>query len=659
MRTHRDLALPHAAASPSPAAQAVQRRQRLLGLAALLWTAATSACGAGGPTVPYEEPAQLVPNALGVYELHFAPTEVTVDGKRYCVRGYNGHVPGPTIRVPAGTDRRIRVKLFNEFARPDFREIAGMEGYAEKSCHDFNLTNLHAHGAHVQPNYATALPYDPCMGDGCGPGGTYYGDNVLHEVSVGQTAQYRWDLDEDGTHDPGTNWYHPHIHGSTAIQVIGGATGALIVEGDLDKVPGIAGAKERVMVLNQLPIHSAQTTPLPDGVACSEATLSVNNFLTVSQDNPTLINGKLRPRIVTPPGQLERWRMIYAGNPDEMGLKLHPALDDNCNAWDVTSPLEMVQIARDGQTLPQFYRSDTAWLSPGYRIEALFKMPMEKKKLCLVARRVRDPLGSVIAVVDVDPAAGAPTEVNLPQESALSAIARPTSWAGTVAGQAMQVSCDTVKTPQQKVVLLVPTTDNSPTIGPQPTLASCDPAAYHHQHEINPNLAVCNCPSPNISCRRFDERRAWGYRSDRVMTVGTSEKWQINALDGHPFHVHINPFVVCPTNSNKEPNFAHWRDTYWVQFEDGPRDLLMNFRKFTGQFVMHCHKLNHEDEGMMELLEICAPGDQACLCQGTDANGACISQADCQAADKRCQFAKAATAAYPAPPAPNPMLCGS
>ena len=117
-------------------------------------------------------------------------------------------------------------------------------------------------------------------------------------------------------------------------------------------------------------------------------------------------------------------------------------------------------------------------------------------------------------------------------------------------------------------------------------------------------------------------------------------------------------YMVCPTGSNKEPNFAHWRDTYWVQAEDGGRELLMHYSKFTGQFVMHCHKLIHEDEGMMELLEICAPGDQSCLCQGTDAGGKCISSADCKPTDKRCQFAKAATAAYPLPPAPDPMLCG-
>jgi hypothetical protein len=169
---------------------------------------------------------------------------------------------------------------------------------------------------------------------------------------------------------------------------------------------------------------------------------------------------------------------------------------------------------------------------------------------------------------------------------------------------------------------------------------------------------VCQCPSPNINCRRFEERRARNYRSDRVAVTGDSERWEVVALDGHPFHVHINPFLVCPNDSNKEPNFAHWRDTLWVQADDRARHLLMNFRAFTGRFVTHCHKLNHEDEGMMELFELCARDDRACQCQRTDAMGQCVSQAGCQEDDRQCAFAAEVTASYPRPPLPNPARCG-
>ena len=48
---------------------------------------------------------------------------------------------------------------------------------------------------------------------------------------------------------PGTNWYHPHLHGSADVQIASGALGALIIEGDFTDVPEIAAAEERLLIL--------------------------------------------------------------------------------------------------------------------------------------------------------------------------------------------------------------------------------------------------------------------------------------------------------------------------------------------------------------------------------------------------------------------------
>ncbi len=164
------------------------------------------------------------------------------------------------------------MNLHNDFTKSDFREIASMMGHGTKSCHDFNLTNLHGHGLHVQPNFATDDPADPCEGRAARPTATYLGDHVLHEVGPGESARYRWDLDEDGIHHEGTDWYHPHIHGSTAIQVMDGAAGALLIEGALDELPGIAKARERVMVMTQVPIDHENTVPLKEGRSAPRTT---------------------------------------------------------------------------------------------------------------------------------------------------------------------------------------------------------------------------------------------------------------------------------------------------------------------------------------------------------------------------------------------------
>lgn len=624
------------------------------------------ACGGSGETTPsptptagdpgaFVEPPEIEADDAGVVELHLKPAEVVIAGQRYCLRTYNGVVPGPTIRVPAGQDRRIRVNLHNDFTTPDWREVSGMEGLAAPGCHDFNLTNLHFHGGHVQPNYATADEADPCIGDGCAPGDRYYGDNVLIDVHQSTSAQYRWDIDEDGIHHEGTNWYHPHIHGSTAIQVVNGVAGALIVEGPLDAEPEVAATQERVLVINEIPYTHETTTPLADGETCTEANLSLNNFLAVTEGMPMLINGRVRPRLQTPPGQVERWRMIYAGTPDEMALKLHPGADRNCAEYDESERFELVQHARDGITLPHYYRNDAVWMSPGYRVDAFVQMPSTEQTLCLVGRRTHDLAGSVVAIIDVTSEAGTATSTTVPDEATVTSHAPPVSWTGKVDGETTEVSCESVEKVHQRVGLLMP--PFTPMAGEQQSDGgTCEPPLNPHAYD--PDAEVCECPEPNINCRNFDARRSWGYRSDRVAVVGTSEKWEIVAFDGHPFHIHINPFVVCPNNSNKEPNFAHWRDTFWVQVEDGPREILTEFRAFTGRFAEHCHKLNHEDEGMMELVELCAEDDLECQCQGTDDEGQCISQAGCRDDDLQCQFAALATAAYPLPPAPSPALCG-
>ncbi len=602
----------------------------------------------------FANPPELTPDAEGFYQLRFGPSAVEIAGQRYCLRTYNGSVPAPTLRFRAGADRRVHVRLRNAFTRPNGREVSGMEGHETPTCHDFNITNLHFHGGHVQPNHATPDPADRCSGEGCAPDGRYYGDNVLREVRQGETAQYRWDLDEDGPHHEGTDWYHPHTHGSTAIQVVNGAAGAIIVEGPLDAEPTVAATRERVMVLNEIPFNHETTTPLAAGEACTENNLSIDNFLAVTEGMPIVINGRVKPRLVTAPGQVERWRMIYAGTPDEMGMTLHPGLDANCARYNPLERIELTQYARDGITLPHYYRNPVAWVSPGYRIDAFVPMPATPQTLCLVGRRTHDLTGSVIAIVEVRADAPRATSTAIPPESVVTAHAPPITWAGRVDGASTQVSCESVTRVHQRVGLLMP---------PIPTGSSsqlshggrCEPD--HGRHPRDPDAPVCQCPAPNINCRNFEDRRFRNYRSDRVAVLGQSEKWEVVAADGHPFHIHINPFLVCPNDSNKEPNFAHWRDTLWVQIEDRPRQLLMDFRRFTGTFVAHCHKLNHEDEGMMELVEICAEGDRECQCQRTDASGRCVSQAACQEDDRQCQFAALATASFPLPPPPNPALC--
>lgn len=643
----------------------------------------------------FREPPELEMDADGVYQLRFAPSEVELGGARYCLRAYNGSVPGPTIRVPAGADRKIRVDLENAFIRPDERLISGQEGFETEHCYDFNLTNLHFHGGHVRPEYAVGGP--ACAGEGCGRNPAdgdsladdFYGDNVLIEVPYLSRAKYRWDIDEDHLAYAGTNWYHPHIHGSTGIQLANGAAGTIIIEGDLDTLPVVSAAKERLLVVNHMPWDVTATNveglplvePLADGEACSEDTLSINNFLAITKASRTLLNGQVAPTLVSPPGQVERWRFVHAGGTDEMYMALFPSRDATCGSYDNAAPQPLVQIAADGITLTQSFTRQSLFFSPGYRMEVLVALPPTEQTWCLIAARPTDltvpdgglpvfpDVGNVLAVIQTKEAAGAPSLDALPPaaelDALLASIAPPTAWTDTVRGvPGVTVSCDNLEDPAlaespQEVVLLHPGVDPGVSRETASTGGSCRGESGDHGHGATD---PCLCPEPNVNCRNFGPRHAFvnddgaGYRNDRVLRAGESDHWEVLAADGHPYHIHINPYVVCPSASTKEPPFPHWRDTLWVQLDDivangmEPVHLLAKYPEiYAGRYVFHCHKLNHEDEGMMELVEACAPGDADCLCLDgeVDAEGACVeSNAGCYPDDLACNYAKYVMAGF-------------
>lgn len=111
-------------------------------------------------------------------------------------RAYNGSFPGPVLRVRRGDD--VRIRLVNNLAggRDDDRN------------HDEphpNHTNLHLHGLHIP-----ATVYDATTGS-CGD------DVTTCVVEPQQSITYQYHVDAD--HPSGTFWYHPHVHGVTALQV--------------------------------------------------------------------------------------------------------------------------------------------------------------------------------------------------------------------------------------------------------------------------------------------------------------------------------------------------------------------------------------------------------------------------------------------------------
>ena len=93
-------------------------------------------------------------------------------------------------------------------------------------------------------------------------------------------------------------------------------------------------------------------------------------------------------------------------------------------------------------------------------------------------------------------------------------------------------------------------------------------------------------------------------RVDVSTKVGATEIWQVENLVGmdHPFHLHGFQFQVLDRNGVPEP-FRAWKDMVNVPRHETAR-FIVRYTDHKGKWMFHCHILDHEDHGMMGVLEV-------------------------------------------------------
>ncbi len=102
-----------------------------------------------------------------------------------------------------------------------------------------------------------------------------------------------------------------------------------------------------------------------------------------------------------------------------------------------------------------------------------------------------------------------------------------------------------------------------------------------------------------INGREFDAAR-----TDTTVAAGTVEEWTVvnaSTMD-HPFHLHVWPMQLISVNG-VGPDAPTWQDVVNVP-ANGSVSVRISFKDFTGRSAYHCHILDHEDLGMMGVLEV-------------------------------------------------------
>ena len=116
--------------------------------------------------------------------------------------------------------------------------------------------------------------------------------------------------------------------------------------------------------------------------------------------------------------------------------------------------------------------------------------------------------------------------------------------------------------------------------------------------------------------------------------LGSIEQWTFNnsSPDQHPLHIHVNSYQVMATVDplGTSTGVQQWgQENANLPLPDGD-DLARlvvrsEFLDFTGAFVLHCHRLNHEDNGMMALVNVIpAVSSYAVAASGSPGNDAVV-----------------------------------
>ena len=469
-------------------------------------------------------------------------TNIDEEGKEWTIHGKVACQCPPGLE---GTCEKIDIvyrvkKMYNMGQQKDALRVYQEHDHANSNHnvpHGFNTTNMHTHGFHVSP----------------------FQDDIFRTVDPTFTSYYTYDLVD---HTPGTMWYHPHVHGSTSVQVASGMSGVIIIEeDDLEKYPALEEASkpehERVLMFNQI-IYDEDIRELPD-------------FKTLRRSgNPkgTTVNGMVVPEMNMQPGEVQRWRMVHSGYSSLLGLHF-PA------------EIEVYQISIDGILFDKPRRIYSVHMAPGNRTDILIKAPQK------IAKKEFN-IYSIPYNIDCE---------YFPEDAACINI--DTANAEPIMR---------IKVNGKPLMMRFPKTLPGPGEGHKDIAGSeiinaNDPRKAEFQLVLSPDGNQFLVNGKTFKADTIHQR----------LPLGKAETWNLTSVDfPHPYHIHVNPFQVTeiydPENANKyrKVDPPVWKDTALVLKGYGAR-IRTRYQKYWGDFVLHCHILHHEDQGMMQRIKIERP----------------------------------------------------
>ncbi len=109
-------------------------------------------------------------------------------------------------------------------------------------------------------------------------------------------------------------------------------------------------------------------------------------------------------------------------------------------------------------------------------------------------------------------------------------------------------------------------------------------------------------PMPVTGMHTINGRVFEGERIDETVMAGDVEIWEfVNTSDEpHPVHIHNAMFQIIDRDGKApdSPKDFGWKDTV-IAWGGQTVRVVVRFGSHDGVYIMHCHNLEHEDDGMM------------------------------------------------------------
>jgi suppressor of ftsI len=267
------------------------------------------------------------------------------------------------------------------------------------------------------------------------------------------------------------------------------------------------------------------------------------------------INGQVNPLVQIRPGEMQFWRIANIGATLFIKFQIE------------TMPLYV--IATDGHFLKQPRKMTEFFISPGQRIDAIAIGPpageYAMRTISFQNETWRKP-EPVLPMATIVSTGSQPSSANA-ERDVLAARSDEPRWIDEVRSAPIVKRRTLVysKTPDRRVFM--------------------------------------------INGRVMEENRI-----DETVKLGDTEEWTIINIDEqyHSFHIHQTPFLVTEVNGARPPDDDSLHDTYPLppmqNDQPGKLKVVIPFTDpvIVGRFVYHCHAVDHEDKGMMGVIEVVA-----------------------------------------------------